>query len=82
MGKETGGQRGEERDGERSMNGLTKKTGEVVKFSLMGERVDDSKVFKRLMSGAEGEGLRIEDMDVEGDDGNGREIGYKAWRGR
>jgi hypothetical protein len=48
----------------------------------MGERVDDSKVFKGLMSGAEGEGLRIEDMDVEGDDGNGREIGYKAWRGR
>jgi hypothetical protein len=57
MGKETGGQRGEERDGERSMNGLTKKTGEVVKFSLMDERVDNSKVFKVLMSRAEEKGL-------------------------
>ena len=57
MGKETGGQRGEERDGERSMNGLTKKTGEVVKFSLMDERVDNSKVCKVLMSRAEEKGL-------------------------
>ena len=56
MGKETGGQRGE-RDGERSMNGLTKKTGEVVKFSFMDERVDNSKVCKVLMSRAEEKGL-------------------------
>lgn len=56
-GQRDGRSKGEERDGERSMNGLTKKTGKVVKSSLMDERVDNSKVFKLLMRRAEEKGL-------------------------
>jgi len=41
-------------------------TGEIVEFSLTDGRVHESKVFKGLIEGVEGKGLKVREMIMEG----------------
>ena len=42
------------------------KTGQIVEFSLTDERVHESKVFKGLIKGVEGKGLKVGEIIMDG----------------
>ena len=44
----------------------SEKTGKIVEFSLTDERVHESKVFKGLMKGVKGKGLKVEELIMDG----------------